>query len=187
MGPEEDEQRLYDPMEATYPEDTSYPDSAMSFDSGTAGAGGAGGSDGETTRSGVERCETTADLPIGSVNVGKALDLKHHWLRTPEKEAGMGPGNPDDHPDASTAGLGSATRMQDHTGRGNQEGSHCTPIEELGYPNVDREIVNRELEVGKDTGDWYPDHTCQDVVRDILVAGTGGDRDYAGQGASMSE
>lgn len=187
MGPEEDEQRLYDPMEATYPEDTSYPDSAMSFDSGTAGAGGAGGSDGETTRSGVERCETTADLPIGSVNVGKALDLKHHWLRTPEKEAGMGPGNPDDHPDASTAGLGSATRMQDHTGRGKQEGSHRTPIEELGYPIVDREIVNRELEVGKDTGDWYPDHTCQDVVRDILVAGTGGDRDYAGQGASMSE
>ncbi|MGZ3457283.1 MAG: hypothetical protein ACXU86_02140, partial [Archangium sp.] len=107
---------------------------------------------------GVELCKRTADLPVL-----RELGLKHHWLRTSTKEAGMGaadgsvPGNRVDPPYVTQ------TRLNDHTGQGELPGSTCERV-----PHEDEACVNRELELGRPLGAWTPTNNCQTFVSEVL-------------------
>lgn len=115
--------------------------------------------------SGVEFCERPADIP-GL----KQLGISHWWLRTPNAEAGMGPyhgGVPGEATSIDYPGI--PTTMNDHTGRGDQEGSTCIPVEEHAHHPVDPECVDRELALGQETGRWFPPfNDCHDTITEIL-------------------
>lgn len=107
---------------------------------------------------GVELCKRTAEPPVA-----RELDVKHHWLRTSTKEAGMGaadggvPGNRMDLPYVTH------TRINDHTGQGNLPGSTCERV-----ADVDEACVNRELELGKPLGRWTLTNQCQSFAAEVL-------------------
>ncbi len=107
---------------------------------------------------GVELCKRTADLPGA-----RELDVKHHWLRTATKEAGMGPadgGVPGNRMDLPYV---TQTQINDHTGQGQLAGSTCERV-----PEQDVACVNRELEQGKPLGAWTPTNNCQTFAADVL-------------------
>ncbi|MBI2392272.1 MAG: hypothetical protein HYV09_21975 [Deltaproteobacteria bacterium] len=106
----------------------------------------------------VELCERPADLP-GNGKVG----LMHWWLKTPMKEAGMGPagGGIPGHKDGPSGYLGVPTTINDHKG---EKPTSCKPLDK-----VDVDCVNRELENGKPTGRWAPPfNDCHTVVVDVV-------------------
>jgi len=84
--------------------------------------------------------------------------LKHCWIRTDRKEAGMGPA--DDGPLPANP-LGISTKIIDHRG---EKGTCST------YPSADEECVNKRLQIGKRTGNWYPWNNCNTLVGGILHA-----------------
>jgi hypothetical protein len=109
----------------------------------------------------VELCKATVDIP-GVEYTG----LKHHWLRTSQKEVGMGPagGGVPGVPGANNGSYLGKTTLNDHSGRGDAIGSECTEL-----PDVDEDCVNRELEIGTPTGRWAPGfNDCQVVAKDII-------------------
>lgn len=106
----------------------------------------------------VELCTRAADLPL----VGQ-LGAKHHWLRTPSKEIGMGqnegelPGHGEPPP------LGLSTQWIDHSKERDKE---CVVV-----PDVDVACVERETQLGKDTGPWLPlVNDCHTKTREVLNA-----------------
>jgi hypothetical protein len=109
-------------------------------------------------REGVELCMRTADLPVA-----RELDLKHHWLRTGEREAGMGaegagvPGRNSDSPYVTE------TAVNDHTGEADKPGSRCVPIKD-----VNEACVTRELQDGRKLGRWSPTNQCQTFAAEVL-------------------
>ncbi|PTL81500.1 hypothetical protein [Vitiosangium sp. GDMCC 1.1324] len=106
---------------------------------------------------GVELCKRTADLPGA-----RELGLKHHWLRTSTKEAGMGPadgGVPGNRMDSPYV---TQTRVNDHSGQGQRPGSICERV-----ADVDEACVNRELEMGKPLGAWTPINQCQTFAAEV--------------------
>jgi hypothetical protein len=106
---------------------------------------------------GVELCKRTADVPVLH-----ELGLKHHWLRTSTKEAGMGPDDGSVPGDRVNMPL-SQTRLNDHTGRGNLPDATCERV-----ADVDEACVNRELELGKPLGAWTPTNQCQTYAAGVL-------------------
>jgi hypothetical protein len=106
----------------------------------------------------VELCKRDADLPGGH-----ALHVKHHWIRTANKEAGMGaddgtiPGNRVDLPYLTKV------TVNDHKGQGALPGSECTVV-----PDEDARCVDRELTAGRPLGRWAPTNQCQTFVADVL-------------------
>lgn len=107
-------------------------------------------------RSHVELCKRAADLPL----IGQ-LGAKHHWLRTPHKEVGMGqtPGEIPGHGEAPPVGL--STQWVDHSKEKEKE---CVVI-----PDVDVACVERETEFGKDTGKWVPFlNDCHTKTQEVL-------------------
>ena len=78
-------------------------------------------------------------------------DIPHEWIKTPEKEVGLGqaggevPG--DDLPGCRCQG----TEIVDHTGESDRPGVTCQVV-----TFVDEDCVNRLLEVGKPRGNWLP-------------------------------
>jgi hypothetical protein len=106
----------------------------------------------------VELCERIADLPANSV-----LGLTHQWLKTPNKEAGMGlPGAPPPGHKGGPKGYpGAPTVWNDHKG---EVPTHCTTLE-----HVDVECVDREIQLGKSTGQWLPPfNDCHTVAADVV-------------------
>lgn len=111
---------------------------------------------GSKLQSQVELCKRAADLPI----VGQ-LGAKHHWLRTPNKEVGMGqnPGQIPGHGEAPPIGL--PTQWIDHSKEKDKE---CAVVSE-----VDAACVERETEFGKDTGQWIPFvNDCHTKTQEVL-------------------
>ena len=107
----------------------------------------------------VELCKRTADLPGA-----RELDVKHHWIRTASKEAGMGAkdgGVPGHHLDVPFV---TKVTVNDHTGEGAKPGASCETV-----PNVDAACVDRELELGKDLGRWTPTNQCQTFAAGVLA------------------
>jgi len=90
--------------------------------------------------------------------ITETLDLKHCFLKTDTKEAGMGPFEDGPLP---LNPIGIKTKITDHTGQ-----SSNSNREEID--NVDEDCVNRELQVGKYTGRWAPWNNCNTITNDIL-------------------
>ena len=105
----------------------------------------------------VELCKRAADLPLNEY-----IGAEHHWIRTSKKEVGMGPADGSIPGHDSLAGLpGAKTTLNDHS---TEIEKHCEKV-----PDEDEDCVNRELEVGKDTGRWVPPfNDCHTIVQDIL-------------------
>lgn len=104
----------------------------------------------------VELCKRAADLPL----IGQ-LGAKHHWLRTPNKEVGMGqnPGQIPGHGEAPP--VGRSTQWIDHSKEKEKE---CVVV-----PDVDAACVERETEFGKATGDWVPlVNDCHTKTQEVL-------------------
>lgn len=104
----------------------------------------------------VELCKRAADLPI----IGQ-LGAKHHWLRTANKEVGMGqnPGQIPGHGEAPPVGL--PTQWIDHS---KEKDKQCVVV-----PAVDAACVERETEIGKDTGQWIPFvNDCHTKTQEVL-------------------
>lgn len=110
----------------------------------------------------VEVCTRDADVP------GNVVGIQHEWIRTREKEAGMGPqdggvpGQDGSNPE-ETSPVGTPTSVNDHTGQGNKPGSTCKTV-----PDVDKNCVNNELELGRPLGDWSPNNNCQEFVKEVI-------------------
>jgi hypothetical protein len=105
---------------------------------------------------GVMLCKRTADLPV----IG-SLGLTHWWLETAHKSVGMG------QADGTVPGHGEvgpsnrATRLVDHS---SEPRTDCT-----GLAGVDEDCVDRELQVGTDTGEWTPGfNDCHTVVTTVV-------------------
>ena len=106
----------------------------------------------------VELCKRPANIPVL-----KQLGAEHHWIRTSHVEAGMGPkagGVPgkDSHVDMP----GDPTSVNDHLGEGAQ-GADCKPVKD-----VDEACVEKELQIGRDTGPWTPMNQCQTFAAEVL-------------------
>lgn len=81
-------------------------------------------------------------------------DLPHKWIKTDDKEAGLGeaggviPGN--ELPDNAQCRC-QRTEIVDHSGQSTQPGATCRTV-----PLVDEDCVNRLLQVGQPRGNWMP-------------------------------
>lgn len=104
---------------------------------------------------GVKLCKRTADLPGNSI-----IGAQHWWLQTSSKSVGMGQadGQVPGHGESGPPNL--ATKFVDHS---QEKATRCDPVA------VDEDCVDRELQVGADTGTWIPGiNDCHTVVKDIV-------------------
>lgn len=104
----------------------------------------------------VELCTRAANIPV----MGQ-IGIQHHWLRTQNKEVGMGevegqlPGHGELPP------IFRNTKWVDHSSESQKT---CRVV-----PEVDAACVERETEVGKETGLWVPlVNDCQTKTKEIL-------------------
>lgn len=104
----------------------------------------------------VELCMRLAELPVlGSVGV------MHHWLRTPNKELGVGQtdGQIPGHGEPPPVGL--LTKWVDHS---KETEKTCAAVADVDVACVDRELV-----AGKSTGPWIPlVNDCHVITRAVL-------------------
>lgn len=77
-------------------------------------------------------------------------DLPHFWLKTPEKEAGLGEADGTIPGQAMPDQLFPQTAILDHSEEP-REGVRCSEV-----PLVDEGCVNEQLEIGKLQGTWFP-------------------------------
>lgn len=105
---------------------------------------------------GVKICKRTADLPGSSIH-----GAQHWWLKTTTKSVGMGPedGTVPGHGESGPPNL--RTKLIDHS----QEPADNCEVQ----GGVDEACVDRELEIGKNTGTWIPGiNDCHTVVNGII-------------------
>lgn len=104
----------------------------------------------------VEFCHQTA-----GVEKMARYGIQHHWLRTPNKEAGLGasPGESIEY--------GAQVEITDHSGRGDQETAHCYPAYEQFGHSVDQACVDEKLTTGRELGSYGINNQCQSTVADI--------------------
>jgi hypothetical protein len=111
----------------------------------------------DTPRGGVKICKRPADLPGNSV-----VGVQHWWLTTTKKAAGMGPADGRVPGHGGIDLPGAPTKIVDHS---HEAKNDCE--EQMG---VDEACVDRELQIGRDTGPWIPPfNDCHTVVKDILA------------------
>jgi RHS repeat-associated protein len=87
----------------------------------------------------------------------------HYWLRTDEKEAGLGDLNGDVPGGASEMTYVTWTAIVDHHGQSEEPGASCEVD-----PNADPKIVNRLLEIGKPMGRFTLTNNCWQFVNNVL-------------------
>jgi RHS repeat-associated protein len=92
------------------------------------------------------------DKPAG------ACHLRHCWLKTSTKTAGMGPERPGPLP---VNPIGIPVKITDQS---DQKDGVCTPVF-----NVDEKCVNNELQIGKSLGNWMPWFQCNSFA-DAVIA-----------------
>ena len=98
----------------------------------------------------VELCKRDVRAPVFS-----NMHIKHHWIRTTEKEAGIG---------EKKGAMPGATSIVDHKGQGDLPESTCVRVD-----RVDQACVDKELAIGKSTGRWWPWQQCQTFVAHVLA------------------
>jgi RHS repeat-associated protein len=121
----------------------------------------------------VEVCSSVANIP------GNIFNLQHQWLRTSEKEAGLGqagggvPGE-GEYETANNSPFITQTEITDHSGRGNAPNATCRPV-----PNASVTCVNTQLRIGQQRGRWGPTNQCQTFVRAVIQRCSGPQETYS--------
>ena len=99
------------------------------------------------------------------INVSPKIDMvanffgvKHCFVRTDTKEAGMGPA---DNGPLPAFPLGVKTKINDHTGE--SWISDCVPQD-----CIDEDCVNRELQINRNTGRWMLWNNCNTEADRII-------------------
>ncbi len=114
---------------------------------------------------GVQLCKRPANLP-GNHSLPRSMQLDHHWLKTGTIERGMGPAGGGVPGHNSSPDLpGSPTTVNDHTGESKGPDAQCETLPE----EVDPSCVEKELELGRQTGAWTPDNQCQTFAADVVT------------------
>jgi RHS repeat-associated protein len=86
--------------------------------------------------------------------------VEHCWLETDTKSGGMG-GNPDISPGQEYEYLGSKVQINDHS---KDKATRSTLM-----INTDEQCVNKELEIGKPLGTFFPPfNDCQSFARGVM-------------------
>jgi len=111
----------------------------------------------------------TVQVCCGDTQINCAADFllkctgnKHCWLKTSNKEAGMGAANTDNR--SSNSGY-SPTQIIDHTG----ESLTRRKVKCYAVPICDADCVDKQLEIGKNTGKWTPLNQCNSLITGILT------------------
>jgi hypothetical protein len=102
---------------------------------------------------------------IGEWN--QKVGLKHVWLKTGTKEAGLGPaggGIPGDDGQIDIPYVAD-TIITDHTGRSNKPGVTCTKLPD----DIDEDCVNKKLIIGQPQGKWTGFNQCWNFVEKIIL------------------
>ena len=86
--------------------------------------------------------------------VSKVLP-QHHWVKTPDAEAGMGGACPVPGQQCSDRPY-SDTVVKDHTGESSQAGAQCDDVGD----DIDVECVDRLIRIGNPTGTWTATNQC---------------------------
>jgi hypothetical protein len=107
------------------------------------------------------------DIPVVGPVLG-FVGLKHEWLRTPTKEAGLGQaggGIPGQGPYRLSDNLPYVTQTEvtNHAGRGIQPGAVCKTA-----PGVKPSCVNPQLTIGQQKGRWTLSNQCQTFVNSVI-------------------
>ncbi len=92
--------------------------------------------------------------------VSTALRLKHCFIKTDTKEAGMGAARGEGLPSSPCLGH-TQSAIRDHTGQAVK--ADCKEV-----TGVDEGCVNQELQIGKPTGVWSSDNNCNTFVDQVL-------------------
>ena len=104
----------------------------------------------------VFNCRRPAQIAGGMVN--------HHWIKTDNKEAGMGRADGDGIPGAqSDSPYITPTAIRDHSGESNKPGASCEVV-----PWADEKKVDELLQIGQPLGSWSPINQCQSFVYGTL-------------------
>jgi hypothetical protein len=106
---------------------------------------------------GVMFCQRPAQIAVAD-----ELGLKHHWLKTSHKEAGLGPEDGSVPGDGKSALPFSLTRINDHTGQSLRDDAECIYI-----PSLNEACVDERLDLGRLAGRWTPSNHCQTFVAEI--------------------
>jgi hypothetical protein len=111
-------------------------------------------------KTGVQLCKRTVDIAVIEYT-----GLKHHWLKTSKREAGMGPatGGVPGHAGGNNGSLLGPTTWNDHTGESEGVGATCEDL-----PDVDEDCVD-SMALGTKTGRWTPGiNDCHTVTQDVI-------------------
>jgi RHS repeat-associated protein len=106
----------------------------------------------------VFKCCRYTDVNVVVDLSSRILHVKHCFIKTAKKEAGMGPANGGPLP---LNPYHEPTTINDHTGQ--SASAHCVPV-----LDVDEDCVNKELAIGKYTGLWEFGNNCNTLVDNIL-------------------
>ncbi len=107
----------------------------------------------------VMLCSQNADYP-GIGELAGLLGMKHQWLKTSSKEAGMGPTPGQDCDDCPYQ---TQTSITDQSGRSTEPGAECFVVS-----SADEACVDRALDIGRDLGTWTVSNQCNAFVARVL-------------------
>jgi hypothetical protein len=88
----------------------------------------------------------------------------HHWVKTPNAEAGMGGACPVPGQQCSDRPY-SETLAKDHTGESSQPGAQCDDVGD----DIDVECVERLIKVGTPTGTWTATNQCMTFSYETIM------------------
>jgi hypothetical protein len=106
----------------------------------------------------VSRCCRSVQTGRSLMDIAASLlGLKHCWLKTDAKIAGMGPAQEGPLP---AWPFGIDTKITDHSGE--------IPESCIEIHDIDESCVNQELQIGKSTGKWGVGNNCNTFVENII-------------------
>lgn len=113
----------------------------------------------------VEKCERPADLPLARDLGSFSSSFRHHWIRMPGLEAGMGPESGrvpgEGYFSEDSVPYFTKTQVNTHEGEGDKQGSSCTPLSSINEPCVRERMIP-----GTPLGRWrFFTNDCQEFVR----------------------
>jgi RHS repeat-associated protein len=113
----------------------------------------------------VQICCRDLDVNMAANCLAKLCGVRHCWIKTDTKAAGMGPADSDDLPMSPCCGT--KVKIKDHS---KETGATCYDV-----PRADEDCVNNALEIGNPLGTWSANNQCNSFVADV-IRNCGGDR-----------
>jgi len=106
----------------------------------------------------VQKCCRPTEIGNLWDKIFHALGLQHCFIKTDTKAAGMGPARGGPLPSSP---IGIPTKIVDSSA--DVPKATCNKLD-----CIDETCVNKELQIGKDTGHWMPWNNCNTLVNNIL-------------------